>query len=204
MPTAGPFAPPPQVIEPIQAWRTWTLHGSHDGSRIRLTPIAGDGRPWPPRRPAAAACTRDRRHVRPELDCTCGLHAVTEADDLRRTRDPAVLGTVALWGRVVEHEHGFRASRAYPQRLRLVCYLCFALWGRRASGDAAFVVRHRRGRMVPLCEPHLELSRRYGYPVPRILAATMVESTLLATYAVDLLQDLGVATTPGTTEPLPV
>jgi hypothetical protein len=28
-----------------------------------------------------------------------------------------VLGTVALWGRVVELEHGWRASHAYPLRL---------------------------------------------------------------------------------------
>ena len=193
MRTPGLLAPPAaHTLEPIRAWRTWTLVGSRDGARVRLTPIAGDGKPWPPRRPAIASCTRDRRHVRPELDCTCGLHAVTDPDELRRARVPAVLGTVALWGRIVEHERGFRSSLAYPQRLRLVCYLCFALWGRRAPGDAAFVVRHRRGRMVPLCEPHLELSRRYGYPIPAILSAPAVESALLDTYAVDPLRDLGV------------
>ena len=176
--------------EPICAWRTWTLLGSRDGSRVRLAPIAGDGRPWPPRRPAEAACIRHRSHVRPELECTCGLHAVESPDELRRTRDPAVLGTVALWGRIVEHEHGFRAALAYPQRLRLLCYLCFTLWGRNGPGDCDVVVRHRGGRMVPLCEPHLELSRRYGYRVPRILSARSIESELLATYAVDPLREL--------------
>jgi hypothetical protein len=44
--------------------------------------------------------------------------------------------------------------------------------------------------MVPLCEPHLELSRRYGYRVPRILSARAIESELLATYAVDPLREL--------------
>jgi len=176
--------------EPIHAWRTWTLVGSRDGSYVRLAPIAGDGRPWPPRRPAEASCTRHRSHVRPELDCTCGLHAVESPDELRRTRDPAVLGTVALWGRIVEHERGFRAALAYPQRLRLLCYLCFTLWGRNGPGECEVVVRHRGGRMVPLCEPHLELSRRYGYPVPRVLSARAIESELLATYAVDPLWEL--------------
>ena len=176
--------------EPIHAWRTWTLVGSRDGSRVRLAPIAGDGRPWPPRRPAEASCTRHRSHVRPELDCTCGLHAVESPDELRRTRDPAVLGSVALWGRIVEHEHGFRAALAYPQRLRLLCYLCFTSWGSNGPGDCEVVVRHRRGRMVPLCGPHLELSRRYGYHLPRILSARTIESELLATYAVDLLREL--------------
>jgi hypothetical protein len=189
MPT-GLETPVATLPEPIHAWRTWTLVGSRDGSYVRLAPIAGDGRPWPPRRPAEASCTRHRSHVRPELDCTCGLHAVESPDELRRTRDPAVLGTVALWGRIVEHEHGFRAALAYPQRLRLLCYLCFTLWGRNGPGDCDVVVRHRRGRMVPLCEPHLELSRRYGYPVPRILSARVIESELLATYAVDPLWEL--------------
>jgi hypothetical protein len=44
--------------------------------------------------------------------------------------------------------------------------------------------------MVPLCGPHLELSRRYGYRVPRILSARAIESELLATYAVDPLREL--------------
>ena len=49
----------------------------------------------------------------------------------------------------------------------------------------AVVVRHRGGRMVPLCEPHLELSIRYGYPIRRTLPAARIESELLSTYAVD-------------------
>ena len=49
-------------------------------------------------------------------------------DHLRRTRCPAVLGRVALWGRVIEHEHGYRARFAYPQRLRLICQFCFWQW----------------------------------------------------------------------------
>ena len=199
MPATGLEAPIARLVEPIYAWRTWTLIGSRDGSWVRLAPIAGDGRPWPPQQPATSSCTRHRSHLRPELGCTCGLHAVTDPQELRRARDPAVLGSVALWGRVVQHEHGFRASLAYPQRLRLVCYLCFSLWGRRAPGEPAVVVRHRGGRMVPLCEPHLELSRRYGYRVPRILAAGAVESALLATYAVDPLRELDRAERSGAT-----
>jgi hypothetical protein len=183
-------AAPALSLEPVHAWRTWTLAGSRDGAQVRLLPIAGDGRPWPAMSPASASCTRHRSHRVPELECTCGLHAMREPDPLRRTRGPAVLGTVALWGHVVEHVHGFRAEFGYPQRLRLICYLCFCLWGTRAPSQSAVVVRHRRGRMVPLCEPHLELSRRYGYRMPRLLEAATVEQALLSTYAVDILRDL--------------
>ena len=175
------------LIEPIVAWRTWTLAGSRDASTVRLLPIAGDGKPWPPRLPATAACTKSRHHAVPDLDCTCGLHAVAEADGLRRTRDPAVLGTVALWGLIAEHDLGYRASSAYPQRVRLVCYLCFCLWALHAPGEVEVVVRHRGGRMVPLCGPHLELSRRYDYPMPTVVSARAVTSALLSTYAIDPL-----------------
>lgn len=126
----------------------------------------------------------------PHPDCSCGLYGVGDPDDLRQTRDPAVLGTVAFWGRIVVHERGYRAELGYPQRLRLVCYLCFALWGGHAPSECVVVVRHRGGRMVPLCEPHLELSRRYEYRIRRTLPAALVESTLLATYAVDPLRSV--------------
>jgi hypothetical protein len=56
--------------------------------------------------------------------------------------------------------------------------------------------------MVPLCGPHLELSRRYGYRVPRILSARTVESELLATYAIDPLRELA-RTNTGTAESIP-
>ncbi|HEY7660932.1 MAG TPA: hypothetical protein VIC58_10080 [Actinomycetota bacterium] len=180
-------APVLTLTEPVHAWRTWTLTGSTDGSDVRLLPIAGDGRPWPLRRAATAACTRRRAHAVPDLDCTCGIHAVIGPDLLRRTRDPAVLGTVALWGRIVEHLHGYRAAFGYPQRLRLACHLCLSMWGSRVPGACSVVVRHRGGRMVPLCAPHLELSRRYRYPMPRLLPAKRVEGALLSSYAVDLL-----------------
>jgi hypothetical protein len=39
--------------------------------------------------------------------------------------------------------------------------------------------------MVPLCAEHLELSRRYGYPVRRLISAGRIEQELLATYRVD-------------------
>jgi hypothetical protein len=184
-------APVEMLADPLIGWRAWTLAGSRSGDDVRLRPIAGDGRPWPPRTPASAACARHRGHEVPDPWCSCGLHAVPGPDALRRTRDPAVLGSVALWGRVIEHEAGWRAAFAYPQRLRLICYLCFATWGTHAPGGCSVVVRHRGGRMVPLCEPHLELSRRYGYHIPRLLDANVVESVLLSAYAVDLLPPSG-------------
>ncbi|MGZ8625886.1 MAG: hypothetical protein ACXWXK_04335 [Actinomycetota bacterium] len=176
------------LTEPIAGWRTWTIAGSRDGTEVVLLPIAGTGKPWPPRLPVAAECAKGRHHPVPGLDCTCGIHATLATDRLRRTRDPAVLGRVALWGRVLEHEHGFRAEQGYPQRLALICQLCFWQWGAEHSNPPDVVVRRRGGRLVPLCEPHLELCRRYGYPARHLLAAGVVERALLDAYAVDVLR----------------
>jgi hypothetical protein len=86
--------------------------------------------------------------------CTCGLYAVEEPELLRAARDPAVIGTVDMWGRVMEHERGYRAEFAYPQRLALICALCF--W-RRGAGEGTVdrVVRIGRRQLTPTCEDHL-------------------------------------------------
>jgi len=173
--------------EALSAWRAWGLAGSRDGSEVHLLPVAGRPRPWPAAEPARATCRRHHRRV-PDLACRCGLHAMRLADPLRRTRDPAVVGTVALWGRIVEHEFGFRAELGYPQRLSLICRLCFWQWGLIHSERPTVVVRHRGGSMVPLCEEHLALVRRHGYPVRTLLEAAPIERTLLDTYAVDVLR----------------
>lgn len=188
----APLAPDRAVLlEAIQGWRTWTVAGSRDGTEAYLLPIAGTGKPWPFRAPVHAECARRRFHRVPGQDCTCGIHATRSTDPLRRTRDPAALGTVALWGRVLEHARGYRAEHGYPQRLALVCALCLWRWGARGGKRPDLVVRLRGGRMVPLCRPHLELCLRYGYPARRILDAPIVERALLDAYAVDVLPPLG-------------
>jgi hypothetical protein len=99
-----------------------------------------------------------------------------------------VVGTASLWGRVIEHEHGWRASSAYPARLRLVCALC--AWLEPGTGEpvAAHVFG---GRVFPLCDAHrsgIELAdgRRTR---PAGLPPGEVQSELLDRYAVDLLPD---------------
>lgn len=179
---------PVTLTEPLVAWRTWTLSGSRDGRDIRLLPLFGDRRPWPLGDAARATCTRRGRHAVPGFDCSCGWYATHGHEALRRSRDPAVLGTVALWGRIVEHTFGFRAEFAYPQRLRLVCFLCLWQWGADRVRDCEVVVRRPRGRLVPLCGPDADLCRRYGYPMRTLLGAREVEQALLSAYAVDLLR----------------
>jgi hypothetical protein len=72
---------------------------------------------WPVSGLTALPC---RDGPAPTLDCSCGVYATSDL------RDPGaawrsgphyarhVIGAVALWGRVVEHETGYRAQHARP------------------------------------------------------------------------------------------
>jgi len=173
------------TAEPVVAWRTWALTGRRDATELRLRPVAGRARPWAPGRPTEAVC-RIRLHRAPHVDCTCGLHGTHEPEILRRTRSPGVLGRAALWGRVIEHELGFRAEFGYPQRLRLICFFCFLLHGiTRCAADV--VCSFGRGRLMPLCEEHHDGALRYGMIPVAVHDAGRVDQELRASYAVDVL-----------------
>jgi hypothetical protein len=172
--------------EPVIAWRAWALSGHRDGVGMLLRPVAGRSRPWKPLEVAEAACKAARFHAAPNIDCTCGLHGARDPDLLRKAKAPAVLGRVALWGRVIEHQHGYRAQFAYPQRLRLVCQFCFWQWGA-PSPAPEMVGWFPRGELVPLCETHLELACRYGMKPRRLLEAEEIDQRLRDAYAVDPL-----------------
>jgi hypothetical protein len=69
-------------------------------------------------------------HEIPGRSCDCGIHASNEVgaaadylylyDDLHQPHlRYRAIGRVSLWGSVVEGEKGWRASRAYPERLFL-------------------------------------------------------------------------------------
>lgn len=174
------------MTEPVVAWRTWALSGSARGDGLLLRPVISRGRPWVPQEVAEARCGRHRSHHAPEYDCRCGLHASHTFDILRRMRSPAVLGRVALWGRVIEHDRGYRARFAYPQRLRLTCQFCF--WQHGPLTVAPTVVGwYPRHRLVPFCEEHLAVARTLRQAPWRVLDAAPVDQRLRDTYAVDLL-----------------
>jgi hypothetical protein len=97
---------------------------------------------------AGAVCELGEPHRAPEPKCTCGFYAVDNDDDLWRLGggDPELIVLdIELAGRVIEHEHGYRAS---DQRVRGValprrCVRC----GREAQ------LLHTRpfGADVPAC-----------------------------------------------------
>jgi hypothetical protein len=88
-----------------------------------------------------ASCASPK-HAPPGDRCRCGLYAAADPGTLDwGPSDHEVLGVVALWGRIVEGERGWRASHAYPRLL---------LTGPGIAG-----------------EQRAALARRYGVPVHR-------------------------------------
>jgi hypothetical protein len=123
----------PDYIEPITGWRTWLV--VQEGEGFRLRSVVYDAL-WLPRHELVASCLhralpfswrRRSKHVPPVRGCGCGIYAGREPEDAadylegRTWADTLtvhrVIGTVSLWGRVVECTHGWRASFAYPKTI---------------------------------------------------------------------------------------
>jgi hypothetical protein len=121
----------PDYAEALIGWRVWCV--VRFGADLRLASVIQED-VWPSGRAFVARCRaheppanrwllrQAENHVAPATGCTCGIYAAREpagAWTYLRGRDEAdtvarVIGRVMLWGRVVEHEHGWRAERAYP------------------------------------------------------------------------------------------
>jgi hypothetical protein len=126
----------PDYVTPVEGWRAWSLVRDARGTRLRsVYTDAG----WDAGRAFVASCRRTCRsvlrpwktftpdHSAPRLTCTCGVYAATEVEPIARLLTAPlsgdeheigrVIGTVSLWGDVVECTRGWRASHAYPRRL---------------------------------------------------------------------------------------
>jgi hypothetical protein len=132
----------PDLIEPIVAYRAWRYRldrrGAHLGSFGGIEDVwAGACRTW-----VVASClmraghpfASGADHLAPDERCSCGFYgtktpdipaqfmAIEWLDRAMRSRgsspveptfdDGLVLGRVELAGKVIEHEHGYRAQRA--------------------------------------------------------------------------------------------
>jgi hypothetical protein len=155
---------------PVIGWRVWIVSATADGPR--LGSVLHD-QVWAPGTTALASCQRRDElsaepippHLTPSLECGCGFHAARDPVDavsyLRGRDEPAtvcrVLGEVALWGRLVKTEAGWRASAAYPVRLYV---------GDEAIAEALSV--YDVPVLSPRCEPSAP-SRDVGTAQPALI-----------------------------------
>ena len=123
------------VREPIVGWRQWKFMYPHFLANL------GNDTIYVPREKIEAHCEQystigtsvlpkdHGEQQAPHLTCTCGIYAYKEKPRLlREIRNkmtiPAiysglrlVYGEINLWGKVIEHEDGYRAQFGYPKRL---------------------------------------------------------------------------------------
>lgn len=100
------------VAGPIIAYRTWevrndVLFGVGMGAEVC----------WKPLTPLKARHVDGTTSSHPDNPCPyerckCGIYALKTLAGVTEKSD--VIGKVALWGKVIEHEHGYRAEYAYP------------------------------------------------------------------------------------------
>ena len=114
--------PVPDRVEPITAWRAWKVFNDAGSWKLKAVGMTGV---WEPRKAMEAICGASKeKHPAPGYGCECGLWSFTTLDDLvpalENYTDLKVIGKVAVWGRVIECEHGFRSSHAYPTELWLL------------------------------------------------------------------------------------
>ena len=114
----------------VLAFRGWSV--GYDGQSYSLvSDYLLNPAYWLPGQPAKAQCHRwrgDDSHDPPHWNCTCGFYAAKEPTGSIGD----IIGTVAMWGRYVEHEGGWRAEYAYPKSVTsLKCSECSQVfpWG---------------------------------------------------------------------------
>ena len=171
-------------IEPVIGWRAWGLRLDDDGEVELVSPIQSFV--WPPREPSRARCGTHFGKQLPCQSCTCGLYAVTRLDrlpaagGLASSAPVAVVGSVAMWGRVVEHANGYRGQLAYPDRIRLVCRHCLRAG---PKGVPTRIERTFMEDLEPVCDTHATNRLSFGDEI----TAERLQQMVLDAYAVDLL-----------------
>ena len=132
----APSLPPPALVAgPILAWRVWGLVEINGSVRLQSL---NQSTIYPPRQPMTGvgvgsgtsagiyACkTREMaaEYIGPQTGWFISASNASNFSGFATTTMACghhVLGQIALWGRVIEHEHGYRAEWGYPWRVEIL------------------------------------------------------------------------------------
>lgn len=118
-PKPKPPAPPksPDFVHTITAWRAWDAKNG-------ILEAVGSEHQWIPKVANRAQC-KHYGHKAPQFSCSCGFWSFKTLKLLLKSMptyaaNVTVVGTVEIWGRVIECEFGFRSEFAYPKELWLL------------------------------------------------------------------------------------
>ena len=170
----------PLAIEPVIGWRTWSIGWNGDGVYLASPMQVYD---WQPMRPNRARCRSHFGRQLPNLGCGCGFYAVSHLQRLPVAVagfSIGAVGSVAMWGRVVEHTAGYRGQLAYPDRIRLVCGRCLVA---RRDGVPTRIEHSDDKSLVPVCDAHAT----EGHSSVEGMSPAELEQEVLSAYAVDVL-----------------
>lgn len=170
----------PDYVAPLEGWRLWHVVERYGELRL-VSPLYRIQ--WPARRELVAACRRGlepglslypprTRHAAPSPGCGCGIYgscgpvqAAAYMSRFFKQREDVVhrvIGTVSLWGEVVECDSGWRSSFAYPTHIYVPV--------------PARCGRLKPGRMKPPRLPAEEIAfglADYGLPVELVECASI-------------------------------
>lgn len=171
----------PDLIAPHIGYRYWRPVARRMLGSLR------SANTWPAREPQRAGClvlaqARPANHDRPPVpECTCGCYAFTlehmDRFGIELATFEPVVGRLALWGRVIEADWGYRAEFATPIDLAVVA----PMLTRCVAGRRRGVLRRRRepNRIEPDPVAARELAdglaRSYGLPVSIIALSEVSE-----------------------------
>jgi hypothetical protein len=159
---------PPDLIEPVVAFRSWRVvdgalrsvylpafWAEREATAVCMEPDAPD---------ANASRTAPQGHSAPDRGCTCGIYAYYEPDKHFPTIDyRGVTGIVSVWGTIELHEDGMRAEHARIEALAL-----YSRWTTRQI-DAVRTLAQKLGVDIVDLDDIEDAARRYGRHVTREL-----------------------------------
>lgn len=135
----------PDFTEVMIGWRAWGIvkRGPVHAQGVRLQSVTQKKHLWLPREAMHGTCsgspkcqksTPNKVIESPGENCGCGLYSAKHLKhlqsmsyhryDAERSGMYHVIGPVALWGKIVEGDQGWRAQKGYPQEL----YLPYEAW----------------------------------------------------------------------------
>lgn len=154
----------PDYTEVMVGWRSWEISLSlAPGELPVLGSVSHRSQSWPAREPTEAFCDKrgGSKHEGGQVpleQCTCGLYSAKTRKHLQsmnyhtydgeRNGKVCVIGTVSLWGKVIEGTQGWRSQFGYPREL----FVPFEAWQLAAPLTEAYGVPVRLNNILSTTE----------------------------------------------------